>query len=274
MKEIHKSGVKTVAVPIAANDGGTFVKFQQRYWQLEPWLPGIADYWQRPSHNRLRTAMLALAEWHRAARTFRPSKSERAWFQCESAARSPAVQQRLEKLRDWQSGRLAATKIAQPTEDRHSEDFLRLREEIALLFLRHANHVAAELQSVRELRFRLQPCLRDIWHDHVLFTGDDVTGLIDATACRTENVACDLARLLGSLIGDDVAEWRFALDSYQAITPLTDLEFRLVRVLDCSAVLLSGLTWLDRYFLQRATFADPAAVVQRLQRIVERLRRL
>lgn len=274
LKRIHEAGVKTVAVPVAAKSGETFVRSNDRYWQLELWLPGTADYQESPSRERLRNSMIALAEWHRTARLFEPRDSERQWFRSEPAAASPAVRERLARLRNWQSGRLQAVEQSHRADGKFDEDFRNLRTEISQQFRRHSETVAAELKVVSAVPFKLQPCLRDIWHDHVLFTGDDVSGLIDATACRTENIATDLARLLGSFLGDDTAEWRFALDAYHAVAPLTDLEFRLVRILDRSSVLLSGLTWLDRYFLQQATFSNSTAVIDRLTRLVQRMRRL
>ena len=44
--------------------------------------------------------------------------------------------------------------------------------------------IAGELASPVGLHVLLQLVLRDIWHDHVLFTGHSVTGLIDASATR------------------------------------------------------------------------------------------
>jgi len=88
----------------------------------------------------------------------------------------------------------------------------------------------------------------------VLFSGDDVTGLIDPNASRSECVAADLARLLGSLIGDDRSAWDAGLASYQAARPLTLNELALVELYDQSAVLLSGMTWLDWHCLQGREF--------------------
>lgn len=56
-----------------------------------------------------------------------------------------------------------------------------------------------QLKPLADVSFRLQPCIRDIWHDHVLFDGDRVTGLIDFGAMQIDTPATDIARLVGSL---------------------------------------------------------------------------
>ena len=45
----------------------------------------------------------------------------------------------------------------------------------------------------------------------------------------------------------------------------------LVVALDQSSVLLSGMTWLDRHFLQRDRFENETAVVERLETNFKRL---
>src|SRR5205807_3808434 len=53
------------------------------------------------------------------------------------------------------------------------------------------------LESLADISLPLQPCIRDIWHDHVLFTANDVTGVIDFGAVDMDTPATDIARLLG-----------------------------------------------------------------------------
>ena len=69
----------------------------------------------------------------------------------------------------------------------------------------------------------------DLWHDHILFTGNAVTGLIDFGSVKEDHVAVDLARLLGSMIGDDAAIWEVGLSAYQRIQPLSAEEAALAR---------------------------------------------
>ena len=272
LRHIYEAGVTQVAVPVPATNGSTLVSSGSGVWQLEPWLPGNADFHDAPSDARLRSAMRRLAAWHRAAARFVSHGAEGEWFDRRERAVSPAAIERLRLVYEWHAGRLAHLKeaISRRPEDRLAEP----GREIAALVERAAPRVAGELEAATRLAFRLQPCLRDIWHDHVLFSGDEVTGLIDPSACRMENVATDLARLVGSLIGDDARGWQVALDAYTRENSLTADELRLVAVLDRSAVLLSGLTWLDRRFLNGQTWHEIDRVEQRLHGILGRLRRL
>ena len=90
----------------------------------------------------------------------------------------------------------------------------------------------------------LQPCLCDVWHDHVLFEGDAVTGLVDYGGVKVDNVATDLARLLGSLAGDDPVLRDAGLRAYSRLRPLSLAEEALVPVLDRTGTLLGIANWL------------------------------
>lgn len=273
LRFVRACGVSPVAVPLATRDGSTFVRCAGYCWQLEPWMPGRADYWETPSRAKLQSAMHVLAEWHRAARRFKPHPVEREWFRSKPAAESPGVAQRLEKLRRWQSGTIDRVRKC-ISAAQAGDELCELAGRVLSCFDRIAGRIEAELQSVREPRFRLQPSLRDVWHDHVLFTGHDVTGLIDPSACRTESVATDLARLVGSLVEDDAQARGFAMDAYAERNPLSPQELALVGVFDRSTVLLGALSWLDRCFLERREFPDRTAVTMRLSGLTARLERL
>jgi Ser/Thr protein kinase RdoA (MazF antagonist) len=93
--------------------------------------------------------------------------------------------------------------------------------------------------------FPLQPCLADLWHDHVLYRGDKVTGIIDYGSLRRDHVSVDLARLLGSLVPDDQAWWAAALDAYSSRGKLLPGEWDLVRVLDFTGMVAGVMNWLE-----------------------------
>jgi Ser/Thr protein kinase RdoA (MazF antagonist) len=217
--------------------------------------------------------MECLARFHEASRSFPTDAADSShdrWFHVRDDARSPAVTERLERLTRWmaQDCRRLRLSIAQSRPD----EFSSLALEFAGHFERLAPRIADRLAAAAKKTFLVQPCLRDVWHDHVLFTGDDVTGLIDASACRSDHVAVDLSRLLGSLVGNDRRAWNFALDAYARHRKLSSDELDLVSLLDASGVLLSGMTWLNRRYLQGMTFPQPQRVLARLKHFLSRLR--
>ena len=272
LEHLRNEGLTFVAVPLATYEGTTLLSDFASVWQLEPWMPGAADFHSHPSQTRLRAAMAALAQWHLAASRFVPSDDESQWFSSHSAAESPTVAERLAILDGAAEGQMY--RVRKWISSERNPCICDLATQILELFQRGRGQIIAELLLVRDVTVRLQPVLRDVWHDHLLLTGDEVTGLIDPAACRTESVACDLSRLIGSLVGDDSAATEFAFEEYQKIRELSTGERALAVVFDRSGVLLSGWTWLEWLYLERRPFPAPDPVIKRLTQILERLRRL
>jgi Ser/Thr protein kinase RdoA (MazF antagonist) len=134
-----------------------------------------------------------------------------------------------------------------------------------------AGGVLVLLEGCRPSKVPLQFCIGDIWRDHVLFHGDRVVGLVDFGSSRVDNVSADLARLLGSMAGDDRQWWQIGLAAYQAIRPLEEAERRLVKAFDRSTVLMSGLNWIDWIYRQGRVFVSGDAIPHRLDEILLRL---
>ncbi|HEV7998681.1 MAG TPA: phosphotransferase [Planctomycetaceae bacterium] len=268
---VGSRGINYIAVPVASDDGPTLVRANNRFWQLEPWLAGSADFWSRPSDVRLAAAFRALALLHRAAAEFRPVSGKPSHLGPAAPAIAPAARDRLELINRWTPSRLAELRqrpgqtfgVSEPT-------FADVAGRIVAAFERCAPRVARELRAATQERVPLQPCLRDVWHDHVLFEGDAVTGLIDPSAARTDTVATDLSRLAGSLIADDRRAWDLALAAYGSIRSLSPAERSLVGVLDRSGVLLSGMGWLERHRAVDQSAEFQSRLLERLQRIAVR----
>jgi homoserine kinase type II len=141
-------------------------------------------------------------------------------------------------------------------------------------YQRAALTIEPRLRSAASVVVSITPCIRDIHREHVLFEGEQVTGIIDFGAMQADNVACDIARLMGSMARDDASVWKHGLTAYQQYHPLTDAELQLVRAYDESTVLLSGINWLRWVFDEGRTFSNPTAVLARFDQNAARLRQL
>ncbi len=75
LAHVRSRGVDYVAVPFAAEHGETLVEVAWRLWQVEPWLPGSADFWSRPSDARLAAALGALAQFSSSVPRIRAGRS-------------------------------------------------------------------------------------------------------------------------------------------------------------------------------------------------------
>lgn len=273
LKHVCSRGIDFVAPPVRANDGHTLVFTNRRWWQLEPWMPGHADYSSRPSDSRLTAAVTSLARLHVAMASFEPAGAERTWFSSGEPALAPAVEERIERMEAWSQDKQLAL-WGQIERSPEEAGFRSAATSIIAGFFRCAAGIAEELRAAARMRVPLQPCLRDVWHDHILFDGDAVSGVIDPAAARTDTIAADISRLVGSLVADDVRGWDVAIAAYQSVRHLSPEELRLIGVLDRSGTLLSGMTWLARRFFANVAFERPELVVARMEKIVERLKRL
>ena len=247
-------------VPLRTQRNETLVVAAGACWELTRWLPGTASYHAEPQPQKLVHAFEALARFHRAAATFPRSPASRG--------PSPKIRQRGRQVRELQSGALATIASALHTADGAVQQ---RGARVVDLFQWAAPAVAILLEAESHREVHLQPCICDVWHDHMLFTGAQVTGLVDFGAMRIDTTACDIARLLGSLVGDDRAARAMALEAYSALVPLPDDARSLVEVFDQSSVLLAGMNWLQWICVDGKRFSQPQRVLVRLDAIIERL---
>lgn len=245
-----------VPAVIPAADGATAVVAAGRVWDLTRWMPGTADFHARPSADRLANACVALARLHRA------------WAPpAEHLAPCPAVRRRLAVLADFAS---ADPGLPHPPPTGHPP------LDAALLIARDAvrrlGPVAARPLALWADRLvPIQPCLCDVWHDHVLFTGDAVTGVIDYGAAKPDHPTVDLARLLGDLVGDDDPRFAAGLAAYELAGGSPEPAPGLARLLDRTGAVCGAAVWLMRLHVERRAYPDPAAVARRVAGLAARL---
>jgi Ser/Thr protein kinase RdoA (MazF antagonist) len=239
-------------------NGQSWVKSNNRYWDLTTWMPGKADFHEQPTPVRLSAASGALARIHAA---WQPDRA--------TIAPCPSIARRLEALADWNalvaSGwRLETEKVPVPAWRpllKRGWQLARAREQQLRLML-----AAWQAKAVV-----LQPCIGDVWHDHILFDGDTVAGVIDYGATRIDHPATDVGRLIGSLVGDDVAGWATAIAAYRSVRVLSWEEDSLARLLDRSGAVIGLLNWLRWCGRGERTFVDVDGVTNHLLVLVARI---
>jgi Ser/Thr protein kinase RdoA (MazF antagonist) len=260
-------GCRFLPVPLPTSGGSTFLEADDTYWQLEPWMPGDADLVDPPRFEKVAAAVDALARFHTVA-------SDENVAGLPTKGRSPALAQRAELLDEIMKYGIEMILNAPA--------FLAPREPwtgIAMAarpwvdeLLRRAHVMNVEIAEPLEVERPLQPVLRDVTRDHVLFTAERVTGLVDFGAMSRDCVAVDLARLAGSY-GGDASIIDHICRSYQASTHasrLTNTDRQLVELLDRSGVLVAAYRWLRWVFVEERSFTDPQAVIRRIGKLISR----
>ena len=255
MAVARQAGLDFVPNVEPTRDGSRIVWAEGRVWDVCQWMLGQADFHANPTDARLIAAVTAVARLHAA---WAGLGSER-WVVC------PAVVRRDRALRAWE-GLVASGWRPRPT----SDDPVRPHVEVAWVHLptavHHARRTCAQWLHVP---VPVQPCLCDVWHDHVLFTGDRVTGLIDFGAVKVDHVAVDLARLLGSLIPGDAVRMVQAMRAYETVRPLPQPE--VVADLDWTGAVVGLTNWLRWLYHDGREYVDRAAVTRRVAELAQRL---
>ncbi|MCI0379161.1 MAG: phosphotransferase [Gemmataceae bacterium] len=241
---------------LRANDGSSTLTSADSYWELQTWMPGRADFWQCPGRERLESACRALARLHQVW--------ERKRVESRVCA---ALLRRAARKAVW--GQLCDSGWQPRFDVGDAVDYWAGR---AWNLLSRLFHELADLLKPWEKEIvPVFPCLCDVWHDHVLFSGDEVTGIIDYGNVAIDSPAADLARLLGSLVEDDDDRWRTGIEAYAAVRSISDREILLARALDRSGAILAAATWLKWLYWEQRPVAKRSAVADRLERIVRRL---
>ena len=252
-----RNGCEFVPVPIIANDSVPFVTADDCLWEVTPWMPGQANFNEAPSAVKLSAAMTALARFHQALESVQTS-----------LAVPRSVSQRVDQLRTLPDVLVSAGRNsgAAPSD--------RIRELAIAASIKLPARQKPLLQQAAELEqssVPVQPVIRDIWHEHVLFTGDKVTGIVDYDAMRVDTVACDLARLLGSIRVDGQPPWQSGLQAYQQSRPLQRAELALIPWLHETGVVLGLLNWIQWIFVHQKQFPDWTAVAARMVQLLAQL---
>jgi Ser/Thr protein kinase RdoA (MazF antagonist) len=256
MSRARSDGLAFVPAVYHCAEGTTWVNHEGSLWQIEMWMPGTADFVTNPSADRLRAACIALAQLHGCWKS---------WSTLTGLC--PAVQRRLARARDWleliASGWIPSAAAG--------ERLQALIQRAYRLLADHVPQVAQLLAAWTEEPILLQPCLCDVWHDHILFTEEKVTGIVDYGGVKIDHPSVDIARMLGSMVGDDRAQWETGLAAYRTFRNISAEDEALAIALDETGVVIGVVNWLLWICRDGRRFDDWDRVAQRLSALLDRL---
>lgn len=263
LRHVAKTGFTRFAPPELTRSGNSWVYHEGQFWELARWLPGEASYGREPGRGKLVAACATLAQFHCATGGM-PEQLQRG--------KPSSLASRLEVIKGLRRKELEQMQAAiGRTSDTLVAGWAARFFPLAVGQLVRLDQM---LTQVSAMQLPLQPCIGDVWYENVLFVGDEVSGLIDFGAMRSDCVASDIARLLGSMAENDAAAWEQGLAAYELQRPLTPRERSMVPVYDQSGVALSGLNWLRWLLLEGRVFNDRTKVQSRLEHLLRRIEAL
>lgn len=260
----HSRGCKFIPVPVISCGQESLVEHQDYLWQLEPWMPGKADFHSNPTIPRLTAAMTTLAQFHNAVRGFGVRQQP-----------SPGIETRLRRLAELHDEKGPTRlfhqiqRVTQSCSD--LPEFKGPASHILDRFQFLALPIFRRLRHAKSISVPTQTVIGDIWHDHVLFSKDTVSGLVDFGAMRMDTPACDIARLLGSLVNDQYDQRSEGLKAWETSCSLSAEERALIEIFDQTTTLISGINWLQWLFLEHRKFENLEIILQRLDSIARRM---
>jgi homoserine kinase type II len=218
MAAARRAGLTFVPQVLATDTRVTYVAAGPWLWDVVSWQPGEPA--RRPTEQQLSAAGRALARLHVA------------WQEVgASHGPCPGVLRRLDALK-------AAENHVWGSENDE------LLAALGSAVRRLAPGLVRELERWRSVALPLSPCLCDVRREHVLFRGDEVTGVIDFGAARIDHPAGDLSRFLGETLGGNTASWRPFLDAYNNVRSLSPVECELIPILESAGAVASAAFWL------------------------------
>ena len=236
--------------------GQSMVHLDGYLWEVTTWLPGVASLRDQFTPPKLAAACRALAEFHQATREMAE------YVVCDT---SPGMHNRLEMtVKCRQQLPQLRDSLRQPLPSPWPPSY---QQACQAIVERAGDKLAALEERIRpatKVQTGLQPCLRDIWHQHVLYEHDRLTGIVDFGAMRVDSPALDLARLLGSVALCQEDAWQLGWQAYHHRRPLSAAEQYLAEVACAAAVVLSGLNWVRWLAVEQRRFENLDLVGRRL----------
>ncbi len=261
IEHCFQNGCWFLACPEKSVAGATLVNFNDSLWQAERWIEGEASYESNPSNSKLDSIFGSLTQFHEISSKF-----------SSKLGPVPAVRNRISRLH--QLADIRSEEIRQSLQVRPAPLKARLFPlaiQVCELFHRFRDPVAHDLNQLSDQNLRLVPCFRDIWHDHLLFEGEKLNGIVDYGALDIDHPATDISRLSVSLASDDPSSFPNAYEAYRRHANLSDLEVELGFTLNRANILMSSMNWIDWIYRQERTFDSHELIEKRMSRNIKHM---
>ncbi|QDS98913.1 phosphotransferase enzyme family protein [Adhaeretor mobilis] len=244
--------------------GETHIFENGHAWELLTWLPGAALPVKDLQGEQTKTALETLATVHILADSLRTSPEV-------SSGGSRGIQVRDSTLKglsqDIYQARMAELIVTSDSlyAERCQRMFAALRSCLPI--------IQEEVAKVVQMPLPLRWILGDVHREHLLFTGNEVTGLIDFGAVRVDSPMTDVARLLGSTTLDDHEKWTAGLTAYTLIRRISPSELATMAAFDAGGVAVAANRWLHWLLVsdEEISHLAPSAVQERLCFLTTRL---
>jgi homoserine kinase type II len=260
--QIHRwlnacSDFPIVPIPEQTTDGRSFVSHSGRFWELTPWKSGRPSPSSPLNLDHIRRGFATIARIHRRLE------------QPRAVGPSRGIDARLRELDAFLAGTHALYENS--IRNRPGDPTTELAARWLSLARRQGPALRRELVGAVQCQTLLQPCVRDLRRVHLLFDGDDLTGLIDFGAMDLDSVAGDLARLIGDWFPNDRNARAAALQAYESVRPLSATEHRLIATFKRANSLFIGSRWLRWRFVDERSFEHADAPSEGLRRSIEQM---
>jgi Ser/Thr protein kinase RdoA (MazF antagonist) len=252
LEHLWNQGFREIACPVKNLKQDVFVETFDAVWELSNFLP--SDSTRTPTLAQAVAAAEFLARLHVVA----------ASYQSFPLRVAPGLKHRRAVCEELRNGKLDEICAAiensalSPTRDLAINITFQIKNALPIVF--------EHLKRAPD-RVPVQFCLVDCHIGNFLFTGDQVTGLVDFATVDVDSVARDVARLFGSVATMDQNIWRTCVASYQQQRSLSAAELKLALAYHTSGLLGRAARWLEWRFITRADFADAETTRARLMQL-------
>ena len=250
------NGCPEIAKPINTRSQKSFHYQYETIWEMTAWADGEVISPNSLNEKQVESAIETLARFHQA--------TARYFFNF-------APSNKIVEVRD----QLLGLPVTLAAIDQHKNELASyLRQEQWLEFKTQSPGLALDiarfLLPFSSTVFPVQPVIRDMRPDHLFFTENRVTGLVDFGAMKVDTVACDLSRLLGGLFEDDAHRFQKSINDYSNHRQIFPHEREVILPLNHASVVLGIANWLKWIAVDKIRFYSPNDVGARINSLMRR----